>query len=100
GIESDVDATGVFIFIKNFLPCLAAVGGAKDAALGIRTVRMTQGGYKNDIRIFGIDDDPADGAAVMQPDVLPRLASVERLVNSISVRNVPTDAGFPRAHVN
>ena len=75
-IESYVDASGVLIFVENFLPGLAAVSRAENAAFGVRSVGMAESGHENDIRIVGIDDDFADGAAVVQANVLPGLAAV------------------------
>ena len=100
GIEGDVDASGVFVFVENFLPGLAAVGGAEDTAFGVWSVGMAESGYENDFGIAGIDDDFADGAAVAQADVLPGLASVERLVDSVAVTDVAADAGFAGADIN
>src|SRR5581483_4055091 len=62
GIEGDVDAAGVFVLVKNLLPGLASVGGAENAALGIRAVGMSQRSDKHDIGIRGVDDHLADGA--------------------------------------
>ena len=99
-IEGHVDASGVLIFVENFLPGLAAIGRAENTALGVRSVGMAERGHENDVRIVGIDDDFADGAAVAQANVLPGLASVERFVNSIAVRDVSANAGLACTHVN
>ncbi len=99
-IESYVDASGVLVFVENFLPGLAAVGGAENAALGVRSIGMAESSHENDIWIIGIDDDFADGAAVVQADVLPGLARVERLVDSIALGDVAADAGFAGADVD
>ena len=40
GIEGEVGGAGVLIFVENFLPGFAAVGGTEDAALGVGAVRM------------------------------------------------------------
>ena len=99
-IEGDVDASGVFIFVENFLPGLAAVGGAEDAALGVRSIGMAEGGYENDVGVIGIDDDFADGARVAESDVFPTFAGVEGFVDSIALRNVAAYAGLAGANVN
>ena len=61
-IESNVDAAGIFVFVQNFFPGLAAVGRAEDSALRVRTVRMPERRHKNDVRIGGINNYFADGA--------------------------------------
>ena len=98
-IEGDVDAARVFVFVENFLPGLAAVGGAEDAALGVRAVRMAESRDESDVGIGGIDNDFADGARIVQANVLPGLAAVERLVNAVAVRNVAANAGFAGPHI-
>src|SRR5438067_5098093 len=99
-IECDVDPAGVFIFIENLLPGLPAVNGAKDAALGIWTVRMAKRGDENAVRILGIYDQLADGARIAEPHVLPGLAAVNRFVNAVTMRGVAADAAFARSYID
>src|ERR1022692_3106900 len=99
-VESNVDASGVFVFVENFLPVLAAVDRAEDAALSVGPIGMAESSHENDIGIIRINDDFADGARVGEANILPGLARVERLVDSVALRNVAAYAGFARAHIN
>ena len=47
-----------------------------------------------------MNDQFSDGARIPQADVLPRLATVESLVNPITMRNVATNASLPRADID
>ena len=98
-IEGYIDAAGVFVFVENLLPCLSAVGRAEDAAFGVRPVGMPQGRDEGDIGIRRINNDLADRARIVQANVLPGLAAVQRLVDTIAVRDVAANAGFARPHV-
>jgi len=53
GIEDEVHASGVFIFVENFLEGLAAVEGAEDAALGVGAVGVSLSGDEEAVGIFG-----------------------------------------------
>ena len=68
-IENDIDAAGVFVFGQDFRPCFAAVSGAKNSALLIRTERVSQRRYENYVLISRIDNDRAD---------LPAYLSIQR----------------------
>src|SRR5215469_11486049 len=97
-IKRDVDPTRVFVLIKNLLPSLAAIGRAENSALRIRPIRMPQRRDKHDVWIRRMDNDLPDRPRIMEPDVLPGLPAVERFVNPITVRDVPSNASFPRTH--
>ena len=99
-IECDVDPAGVFIFIENLLPGLPAVNGAKDAALGIWTIRMAKRRNQHAVGIFWIDDQLADRPRIAQADVLPGLAAVNRFVNAVTMGCVATNAPFARSDVD
>src|SRR5271154_5291108 len=92
--EGDVDGAGIFVLVENFLPGFAAIGGAKNTALGIRAERMAQSRHKNNVSIPGIDNYLADGSRVVQADVLPCLPAVEGFINSVAMRDVAADAGL------
>ena len=63
-IEHDVDSAGVLIFAQNFRPRFAAVGCPKNSTLLVRTERVTKRSDQHDVRIFWIDNQRADLAAV------------------------------------
>src|ERR1700693_5714149 len=100
GIEGDINSPSILVFIKHFLPSLAAVGGAEDTAFRIRTERMAQRRHVYDLGIPGVDNQLSDGARIPQGDVLPRLATIQRFVDPIAMRNVATNACLSRADIN
>ena len=53
-----------------------------------------------DVRILRIDDHASDGMRVRQADELPRLAGVDRFINSVAADDVAADAGFARPDIN
>src|SRR5215469_11519520 len=98
-IESYIDSAGILVFIKNLLPGLAAIERAEDAPLRVGSIGMAECRDKRDIRIRWIDDDFANGSRIVQTDVLPRLAAVERLVHAVAVRDVSANAGLAGSDV-
>ena len=63
---------------------LTAIGGAEDAAFLLRPSRAPQNTGKHDVRIRGMNDDPADAAGIRQAHVRPGLAGIGRFVDSIA----------------
>src|ERR1044071_9298778 len=55
GIESYIDGAGVFIFVKNARPALAAIGCAIDTALCVWTKTVAERCHEHDVRVFRID---------------------------------------------
>src|SRR5262249_13039485 len=45
-IDVDILTAGVFVFIKNLLKCLSAVGRTEDTAFLVRTIRVAEDGNK------------------------------------------------------
>src|SRR5438445_6271985 len=80
---------------------LAAVRGAEDAALLLRTGCATKRAGKDDVRIRGMDNDAADTSGVRQPHVRPGLTGVDRFVDTIAHHvAVANDPGFTGACPN
>ena len=63
-IEGEVNRPRVFIFVEDLLEALSAIGRPEDAAFGVRTVRVSEYGNENTIRITRIDEDRSDLLAV------------------------------------
>src|SRR5207253_6272450 len=79
---------------------LPAVNGAKDAALGIWTIRMAKRRNQHAVGIFWIDDQLADRPRIAQADVLPGLAAVNRFVNAVTMGGVATNAAFTGSYID
>src|SRR5579862_10018921 len=91
-VVGNVDRASVLVLEKNLLPILAAIRCAEDATLRIWPVSMSQRGHESDVGILRIDDHLADNPAVAQSNIFPRFAAIERLVDSIDLRNVSPNA--------
>ena len=87
-VEGDVDGAGVLVAVEHLGPGLAAVGGAEHAAFGVGPEGVADGGDQHDVGIGRIDDDGADLAGVLQPDIGPGLAGVGRLVDPVAVADI------------
>ena len=61
---------------------------------------MSQHRHENAIRIVGVHQDPRYLLAVAQSQVLPRLSSVRRFVNSVADRKVRPLQSFAASHIN
>ena len=93
-IEHYVDTAGVFVHVQNYCPGLAAVGSAENPAFRIRAEWMPQRCYENDIRIFRMNDQLPDRAAIAKPYIPPSLGAIERFVNPIALCRVAAYARF------
>src|SRR5207245_991273 len=69
----------------DLVPRLAAVGRLVEAAVRTIAVEPTQGADVDDVRVSGVDCDPADLEGLLEPHVGPRLAAVGRLVDAVAI---------------
>ena len=99
-IENHVDRAGLVVLEKHLLPGRAAIAGAEDSPFLVLAVRMAQRRHKNHVRVPRIDNHRADVLRILEARVLPRLASVHRLVNPVAVSDVAANAGFTRARID
>jgi hypothetical protein len=70
-VKGEVDCAGVLILIENLLKRLAAIEGAEDAALGVGSVGMAEGGDEEAVRIAGVDQDRRDLLRVAEAKMTP-----------------------------
>src|SRR5262249_19489608 len=82
------------ILVENLVPGFSTSGGAKHAALRIGPKGMAKRRNENDIGIFGMNNDPANMAGIAEPNVLPALAGVGGLENSVAFHDVAANTGF------
>ena len=73
--------------VECFGPGLTAVRSHKDAAFFVWTKRVSERADVNNVRILRIDDDRGNTFGVFEAHVLPGLAAVRRLVNTIAKGN-------------
>src|SRR6266566_8548711 len=99
-IKLEIDSSGVFVLIQNFLPCEAAIEGTKNAALRIRSVRMAKHAGENPAGIVRINDDGANLLSIAQSEMIPGTAPIERFINSVAGGKIRPAKAFAAAYVN
>ena len=87
------------------MPGLAAIERAENAALGIRTIRMPEGGDENAVRILGIDEDRSNllrvaQSAITLSQMLPSAARVGRFVDTVAYGKIRPAQAFAAADIN
>src|SRR5687768_2391511 len=86
-IDIEVGDAVLVIDVECLGPRLAAVSRHVHAALFVWTKRVAQCADVHDVGILRMDGDSRDALGFSQTHVLPRLAAIGRLVNSIAERN-------------
>ena len=99
-IKDDVNATGLFVLIENFLPGFSAIHAAENSPLRIRSVGVAKCRDEYDVGVVRINDDRADVPRIRQAYIRPRLSRIERFVYAVAVGNIAADASFARARIN
>ena len=99
-VHREVDRAGAGTLEQHVVPPGAAIAGPEDAALGIRTPRVSERGDVDQIGVVRVHADAADVARVAEPDVRPRDPPVSGSVDAVAVRHVAADARFTGAGVD
>src|SRR5258708_181918 len=86
--------------IENLGPMRSTVCGLVDAAFFVGTIGVTKRADIDDIRVSRVDHDPADLARVLQTDVGPSSAAINRFVNPVARREIRTNVGLARPNVD
>ncbi len=96
-IHRQVDDAGQRADVQHQVPALSAVGALVHAAFLVRSPQRTPTGDVHDVRMFGMDQDTADVAGLLEPFVLPGLAAVLGLVDTVSPRHAAPVPRLSRA---
>src|SRR5258708_20043767 len=83
GIHHQIRAAAVFIGEENAIPGLPTIRRAKDAALLLRPVRVTNRTGHDDVWVLRINDEVPDSARLFHAHQCPRLSRITR--SSISL---------------
>src|SRR4029450_8753404 len=94
------DRADVLVFVEHLLPARAAVAGAVDTAIRMRTVDMPERGDVDDAGVARVDDDAADLARGFGPEGPPCPSRVRRLVDAVAVGDRVAHVGLPGADVD
>src|SRR5215217_4944171 len=84
-VQRDIVGTGACALVEHLLPGAAAITGAENTALLVRTERMAECRDVGEVCVTGMDLNLADMAAVAQPDVDPAASAVGRAVDPITM---------------
>src|SRR4051812_25804820 len=82
-IQRHINGAGVLVFVQNFLPGGAPIGGAKYAALWVGSIGVAQRGDQNHAGVARIDDNASDLPRIAQADVFPGEATVDGFINAV-----------------
>src|SRR5262249_14736464 len=99
-IDGNIDESSILVDVLDLLPGQAAILGLVQTPFFVRSPHMAERRNINDIWICRMNDDPANVVAVAQSHVLPSLAAVDRLVDTVAPRNAVARVGFSRADPN
>ncbi len=80
-IHREVDAAGVLRDVEDPLPAVAAIGGAIDAPLRLRTVGVAQSAGEDDVGVPRVDLDASDASGGFKSLLFPRVATIGRAVD-------------------
>src|SRR5262249_24233291 len=92
-VHREVDGAGPVADLQHLLPRPAAVLRPVDATLRVRPEDVAEDGEEGDVRIAGVNRDAADEAGLLEADLRPRLAGVDRLVGAVAVGDVAARVG-------
>ncbi len=99
-VEGEVDGAGAFVLVEHLLPGLAAIGGAKDAALGVGAVGVAEYGDEEAVGVARIDEDGGDLPGVAESEVAPGFAGVGGLVHAVADGEIGALEAFAGAYVD
>src|SRR5688572_13511061 len=99
-VEAEVDRAGLVADEEGLAPGRAAVVALEDAALRVGPERVPERRDPDDVRVVGVDADPADVARLAQPDVGPGAAGVGGAVDAVAVGDVDADRRLAHAGVD
>src|SRR6266567_1413481 len=99
-IEFHVRAAGVFIFVKDLLPALSAVGRAEDSTLFVRSIRMAEHRGEKPVGVARIHCKRRNLLTVTKAQMLPRLARIARAIDSVADREIGTMQPFATRYVD
>src|SRR5262249_53755864 len=84
-VEDDVVDPRVLADVQNAIPALSAGGGLVQPAVAAGPPQRPLGGDVDGVAVARVDDDLADVLRLLQPDLLPAGAAVDRLVQPVAV---------------
>ena len=99
-VDAQVNRAGFVADKEHALPASPAIPRAKDAALVIAPESVSQGRYKDRIRVLRVDAQLADMPRIAQAAMLPTAPAIAGFVDAIAMRNINADGRLAHARVN
>ena len=100
GVKDEIRGARLVIHIKNFLPGLTSIHGPEHTALFVGAKSVSYGRNENMLGVSRVNKEGSDMLGIPQSDVSPGFSAIERLIDSITERNVVPQALLSRAYVN
>ena len=100
GVERKIHGAGATVAEQYFLPGLAAIPGAEDAALGVGAVGVAERRNVDQVGIGGVHANARDRLRIGEAHVLPGLAGVDGFVHAVALHDVAAQFGFAHADVD
>ena len=95
-----VDNAGLLVLEEDLLPVLPSIFAAVDAAFPTGTKRIADRCHINEIWILWMDANAGNVSRLFQPEVVPGLPGVRRLIDPVSPGHAVTQLWFSRADID
>jgi hypothetical protein len=90
-VEQHFVGAGVVVLEQHLREGPSAIGGAKNAALGVRAVRVTEDCNEEPVGVAGIHGDRRNHLAVAQSEMLPGASGISGFVDPVADGKIRTD---------
>src|SRR6185437_12534346 len=94
GIGRNVDRPGLRVAIEDPAPGRAAVRALVDSAVGAGAAIFAEAPDEDSVAVGRVDPHPRKVLDILKPDVLPALAGIGRLIDSVPGHDVATKLGL------
>ena len=97
----DIDRARDIVLVEHLAPVLAAVSGLENAAVRVRRKGVAQRRHQHHVRIVRVHPHHANVPRVVESNVLPALAGIQRFINTLALIYCTTNvADVARANVD
>ena len=97
-VEDEIAAARLLVDVEDLLPVLAAVFGLEDAAIGVFSPLLARRAHPRGVGIRRMERDPVDALGLLEAEVGPGLAAVERAVDAVAHRHAVPGVALSGAH--
>ena len=98
GVNRHIRHAGVFADGQHGLPCLPTVSGFVQPAIPARSPQRTLRRHINNFAVARVNHNATNMFGLLQPKILPTLATVFGLVNAVAVAHTALTIALSRPH--